>query len=299
MSSSNAAPDVAADLTITPPRTRRTVWRRFRRHKLALIGLVILVTFGLLTAFANVVSVHDPYQVDIRNIREAPTLTHILGTDASGRDVLARLLLAGRVSLSVGLAAAVISSFIGTIIGMTSGYVGGWLDNLLQRFTELVMTVPTFFALIILVALVGGSLWNIMFVIGVTGWTGKGRLIRGQVLSIREMDYVTAARALGASDRRMMFVHIFPGIVPYLVVAATLTVGGAILSEAGLSFLGLGVQFPTPTWGNMMNAAQSLHILKFQPWLWLPPGIAIAATVIAVNFLGDGLRDALDPRYQI
>jgi len=260
---------------------------------------VILVVFGLIAALANVVSVHDAYQVDIRNVKQGPTLTHILGTDEAGRDVLARLFLAGRISLSVGLAAAAISSAIGVIIGLTSGYVGGWVDNLLQRFTELVMTFPTFFALIILVSLVGAGVWNIMFIIGVTGWTGKCRLIRGQVLSIREMDYVTAARALGASDRRLMFIHIFPGIVPYLVVAATLTVGGAILSEAGLSFLGLGVRFPTPTWGNMMNTAQSLYILKNQLWLWMPPGIAIGMTVIAVNFLGDGLRDALDPRHQI
>ena len=171
--------------------------------------------------------------------------------------------------------------------------------TVLQRFTELVMTFPSFFAVIILVALVGPSIVNLMVVIGFLGWTGKSRLVRGQVLSLREMDFVTAARAIGSSHRRMMFIHILPSVMGYVAVAGMLTVAGAIITEASLSFLGLGVRVPTPTWGNMMTAAQGLHILKHQPWMWAPPGVVISTTVIAVNFVGDGLRDALDPRTRI
>ncbi len=299
MSTADDTRDADLKLTALPRRSDQGVWPRFRRHRLALIGLGILVVFGVMALLAPWVSINDPMRADVYNIKTPPSREHILGTDSAGRDIFARIVHAGRVSLSVGIVAALISSAIGTILGLISGYVGGWVDNLLQRFTELVMTIPTFFAVIILVSIVGASIWNLMVVIGFLGWTGKARLVRGQVLSLREMDYVTAARAIGGTHGRLMFTHIFPGIVPYIVVAATLTLAGAILTEAGLSFLGLGVKIPTPTWGNMMNSAQSLHILQHQPWLWLPPGIAISATVIAVNFVGDGLRDALDPRTQI
>jgi len=168
-----------------------------------------------------------------------------------------------------------------------------------MRFTELVMTFPLFFAVIILVSLIGPNVFNVIVVIGVLGWPGLARLVRGQVLSLREMDYVTAARALGATDRRLVFIHILPGVMPYVMVAATLGLANAILTEAALSFLGLGVQIPTSTWGNMLYAAQSLAVLEGQPWLWIPPGLAIGLTVLAANFVGDGLRDALDPRMQI
>lgn len=287
----------AVEMDLLLPHTaRRSVWRRFRRHKLALLGIIILVTFCTLAAFAPLLSVHDPNFTDLDNLRAPPSLSHILGTDAAGRDVWARMLMAGRISLAVGLVAAAISTVIGTFLGLLSGYLGGWADNLIQRFTEIIMMFPTLFALILLVAIVGGSVINIMIVIGVLGWTGKTRLVRGQVLSLKEMEYVTAARAMGASHWRIMARHILPGVVPFVVVAATLTISGAILSEAALSFLGLGVRIPTATWGNMINSAQSLNVLRNEPWLWLPPGIAISMTVLAVNFVGDGLRDALDPR---
>jgi peptide/nickel transport system permease protein len=282
-----------------PRKSRETAWRRFRRHRLALLGLGILTTFFVAAVFAPLIAWHDPFHVDLSRVQEPPSLTFILGTDYTGRDILARLLLAGRVSLSVGLVAAIIASIIGTIIGLASAYAGGWVDNALQRFTELVMTFPSFFAVIILVALVGPSIVNLMVVIGLLGWTGKSRLVRGQVLSLREMDFVTAARAIGSSHRRMMFIHILPSVMGYVAVAGMLTVAGAIITEASLSFLGLGVRVPTPTWGNMMTAAQGLHILKHQPWMWAPPGVVISTTVIAVNFVGDGLRDALDPRTRI
>ena len=288
--------ETAVALTAVPRKSSQTAWRRFRRHRPALVALAVLAVFGFAAAAAPWISINDPYSYEIALIKKPPSLNHILGTDGAGRDVFARLLHAGRVSLSVGIVAAGISAVIGTFVGLVSGYVGGRVDDLLMRFTELVMTFPSFFAIIILVALVGPSIFNLMAVIGFLGWTGKARLVRGQVLSLREMDFVIAARALGARDRRLVLMHILPNVMGYVAVAATLTVAGAILTEASLSFLGLGVQIPTPTWGNMMTAAQALHVLKLQPWLWLPPGIAIGTTVIAVNFLGDGLRDALDPR---
>ena len=295
----STADAVAVGVAEAPRRAHMSIWWRFRRHRLALFGFVVLGVFSFMAVAAPIVAVQDAFEVDLKNIKAAPTFSHVLGTDAAGRDLWARLVYASRVSLAVGLVAALIASAIGTVVGVVSGYAGGWVDNLLMRITELVMTLPTFFLLIVAASLFGRSVINIMLIIGLLGWTGKARLVRGQVLSIKELDYVTAARAIGAGARRISIVHIFPGTVPYVVVSATLTVGGAILSEAGLSFLGLGVQFTTPTWGNLMNAAQSLYVLQHQPWVWLPPGLAIGMTVLSVNFVGDGLRDALDPRTKI
>ena len=291
---SATAAALAEEASRRPPSRRR--WQQFRRHKGALLGLAVLATFSFMATFAPLVTWHDPFFTDLGAIKDAPSFSHILGTDASGRDVFARMVYAARVSLAVGLISAVIASFIGATIGMVSGYVGGWLDNLLMRFTEVVMTFPTFFALIILVSVIGPSVLNLMIIMGILGWEGKARLVRGQVLSLKEMDYATAARALGATGFRLITVHIFPGVLPYILVSATLMIAGVILAESGLSFLGLGVQIPTATWGNMMGAAQSMHILRNIPWLWVPPGLAISSTVIAVNFFGDGLRDAFDPR---
>ena len=298
MSTTSSIQD-SAELAAIASKPSRGFWWRFRRHRLALLGFVILLLLGLSAILAPWIGRHDPNFVDLDQIKKPPSAGHILGTDAAGRDVFSRLVFAGRVSLSVGLVAVAITSVIGTLVGLVSGYTGGWLDNLLQRFTELVMTFPFFFAAIILVSIFGPSIKNIMIAIGALFWPWVARLVRGQVLSLREMEYVTAARALGASERRVAFVHVLPGVMPYAAVAATLLLAWAILTEAALSFLGLGVQIPTPTWGNMMNAGQSLYVLENQPWLWAPPGIAIGLTVIAVNFVGDGLRDALDPRIRI
>jgi peptide/nickel transport system permease protein len=298
-----AAQTASAPVVIVPEDVElgssNTVWRRFRRHRLALVGLAVLALFCFAAVFAEWVALKSPYYVDIDNIKAPPGAGHILGTDAAGRDVFARLVFAARVSMSVGLIAVAISGLIGTVVGLVSGYAGGWVDNALMRFTELVMTFPTFFAVIILVSLIGPNVFNVMLVIGVLGWTGIARLVRGQVLSLREMDYVTAARAVGAGGRRIIFVHILPGVMPYVMVAATLGLASAILTEAALSFLGLGVRIPTATWGNMLYAAQSLAVLESQPWLWIPPGLAIGLAVLAANFVGDGLRDALDTRMKV
>ena len=296
MATPGTAGDVAAEVVAPPRRGGSRVWRRFRRHRLALGGAVVLAIFTFMATFAPLVTWHDPNFLDLDKIKMSPTWSNILGTEEAGRDMYARIVYAGRVSIAVGLVAAAISTVIGTFLGIISAYAGGWLDNIIQRAVEIVMMFPTLFALILLVAVIGAGVINIMVIIGVLGWTGKCRLVRGQVLSIKEMDFVTSARSIGAGDWRIMLIHILPGVVPYVVVAATLTIAGAILAEASLSFLGLGVRIPIATWGNMMNSAQSLNVLKDQPWMWLPPGIAISTTVIAVNFLGDGLRDALDPR---
>lgn len=288
-----------AEQDVKPRKSRNTVWGRFRRHKLAMVGLATLAVFCLAALLAPVLAPADPNYVDIRNIKKPPSSAHLLGTDSAGRDVLSRMIFGARISMSVGLVAVAIASLIGVLIGLVSGYAGGKLDTLLMRFTELVMTFPTFFAVVIMVALVGPNIFNVMFVIGIFGWPGIARLVRGQAMSLREMDYVQASRATGASDRRILFAHILPGVMPHVMVAATLGLASAILTEAALSFLGLGVRIPTATWGNMLFAAQSLDVLENQWWLWVPPGLAISLAVLAANFVGDGLRDAVDPRMQI
>jgi peptide/nickel transport system permease protein len=297
-----AAAAVVGGAAATPGARRKstnTTWARFRRHRLALVGLAVLALFGLAAIFAGVLAGYDPNRGDLTQLRAPPSAKHLLGTDSAGRDVLARLLFGARISMLVGVVSVSISALIGTFIGMQAGYSGGWVDNLLMRFTEVIMTFPVLFAVIVLVALIGPNVFNVILVIGVLGWPGLARLMRGQVLSLRETDYVTAARATGASDGRILLVHILPGVLPYVMVASTLGMASAILTEAALSFLGLGVQIPTSTWGNMLYSAQSLAVLQGMPWLWIPPGAAIALSVLAANFVGDGLRDALDPRMRI
>ena len=275
---------------------RDLAWRRFRRHHLALVASVIMIVLIFLAVFAPFIAAHDPYTPDMYNVRKPPSRTHILGTDGSGRDVFARLLFGGRVSLAVGLVAVSIYLTIGTILGATAGYRGGVADFIIMRITDTVMCFPTLLIILTLVPLVGPSIFNIMVIIGLLGWTGIARLVRGEFLSLSQRDFVLAARASGVQERRIIFRHILPNVVGPLVVAATFGIAGAIMSEAGLSFLGLGVQAPQASWGNMLNAATSFAILTGKPWLWLPPGLMIAITVLSINFIGDGLRDALDPR---
>lgn len=283
------------DLAGAPRRQTNTAWSRFRRDRVAAAALVVLTAVVLLAIFAPLLA-PDPFMVDLDAVKKPPNATHWLGTDSAGRDVFARLLFGARVSMSVGLAAVAIATCVGTLVGLTSGYGGGKIDNLLMRLTEFVQTFPLFFAVVILVALVGPNLFNVMAVIGLLSWPGLARLIRGQVLSLRQQQYVEAAHAIGARGRRVVFIHVLPGVLPYLAVYGALALAQAILTEAALSFLGLGVQMPIPSWGGMMNSAQSLTVLESQPWLWVPPGTAIAATVLCANFVGDALRDAFDPR---
>jgi peptide/nickel transport system permease protein len=284
-------------------RREESLWgralRRFLRHKLALGGTIVLVALILSAIFAPFVAGKDPYKIDLAHFREAPSAAHWLGTDAAGRDVYARLVYATRISLSVGLVSVGISVFIGTVLGAVAGYYGGWVDTLLMRITDIFLCFPSLVIILVVVALVGPSIYNVMAVIGLLSWPSVSRLVRGQFLSIRQVDFVTAARCLGAYDRQIIFKHIFPSALSPIIVNATFGIAYAILTEAGLSFLGLGVQPPTASWGNMLLDAQSLTILENMPWLWAPPGFAILITVLVINFIGDGLRDALDPRMTV
>ncbi len=271
-------------------------WLRYRRHRLALIGTVILIILIFIAIFAPVITSHDPLTVNIRATKEGPSAEYILGTDTAGRDMWARLAYASRISLSVGIVSVSIYITIGTVLGAVAGYYSGMVDALIMRFTDTVMSFPGLIIIITVVSFIGPSIYNAMLVIGLLGWPGTCRLVRGQVLLLREMEFIEASRSLGIPTRRIILRHILPNVVPYLIVVATLGTAGAILTEAGLSFLGLGVQPPTPSWGNMLNSARQLTLMEKYPHLWLPPGFMIAITVLSINFIGDGLRDALDPR---
>lgn len=277
----------------------RRTWRRFRRHKLAMIGSAAVIILVLMAVFAPVISPNDPVETQIRNTYASPSSDHWLGTDKIGRDVWARVIYGTRISLSVGIVAVGISIIISLLLGTASGYYGGVVDMLIMRFTDIIMSVPSLLAIMAVVVLVGPSIFNVMAVIGLLGWPGTTRLVRGQILSVREWDYVLAARCLGVPNKRIMLVHVLPNVVAPLVVAATLGVAGAILTEAGLSFLGLGTPPPTPSWGSMLNAARSFTVLERYAWVWVPPGTMILITVLAINFIGDGLRDAMDPRMNL
>ena len=287
------------DLRVEPPveisRWKRMV-SRFVQYRPAVFGLVLIVALIFIAVFAPQVAGQDPFYQDYSALKMPPGEGHLLGTDALGRDVWARLVYATRVSLSVGLVAVSIYTIIGTLLGAIAGYYGGWIDSLIMRLTDIVMTFPTLIIIITVVALVGPSLLNIMIVIGFLSWPSICRLVRGQILSLREEEFVIAARALGASDAFIITNHLLPNVIGPIVVAATFGIAGAILTEASLSFLGLGVPPPQPSWGQMLTDAQKLTILAEMPWLWIPPGLMVSLTVLCVNFVGDGLRDALDPR---
>lgn len=271
--------------------------RRFFRHRLAVAGLIFIVLLTVVTfPLAGLVAPVPPEKMDLVAIRQPPSLEHPLGTDAIGRDVLSRTVYGGRVSLAVGLFAVLIFMTIGTTLGGLAGYYGGQTDAIIMRVTDTVMAFPVIVILISIVAIIGPGIQNVMFAIGFISWTGVARLVRGQVLSLRTVDFVLAAKASGVPETRILTRHIFPSIVGPITVAGSFGIAGAILTEASLSFLGLGVQVPTPSWGNMLNEAQSIQIIESFTWLWLPPGLMISLCVLAINFIGDGLRDALDPR---
>jgi peptide/nickel transport system permease protein len=272
---------------------RRTL-RRFLHHRLAVIGAIILGILTLGAIFAPVIAPYEPNAINLTKISQPPDAENWFGTDRVGRDIFSRVLYGGRISLSVGVVAVAIYLTIGFIIGALSGYLGGWVDNVLMRFTEIIMCFPTFVLILILVGMLGPNIGNVMLVIGLFGWTGVARLVRGQVLQLRELDFVTAARAIGGGRWYVMARHIAPNVIGPLTVAGSLGIAGAILTEAGLSFLGLGVVQPTPSWGSILNEARNPATLATQPWLWLAPGAAISLAVLAANFIGDGLRDAFD-----
>jgi len=269
------------------------VWQRLRRNRMALAGGSIVLFMFLMAALASLVSA-DPSAIDIGQGLLPPNWTHPLGTDDLGRDVLVRMLYGARISLLVGFVAVGISCLIGIVLGSLAGYYGGWTDALLMRFVDIMLCFPTFFLILAVIAFLDPSIWNIMIVIGLTSWMGVARLIRAEFLSLRQRDFVLAAQALGASDARLIFRHILPNALAPVLVSATLGVAGAILTESALSFLGIGVQPPTPSWGNMLIVGK--QTLGSAWWLSVFPGLAILVTVLGYNLLGEGIRDALDPR---
>ncbi len=274
-------------------------WRRFRRHRLAVAGLLVLLSLVTAAVFAPVVSPHPPDYGNLREVRDAPSREHLLGTDLTGRDVLSRIIYGGRVSLAVGVLAVGIYVAIGTMLGALAGFFGGIVDGLIMRMTDTMMSLPALLTIIVFVSVVGPSLSSVIAVIGLLGWPGTCRLVRGQVLALREQEFVTAARVAGCTNGRIILRHVLPNVVSLLIVLATFGMATAILLEASLSFLGLGVRPPTASWGGMLHDAQSPVVLSDLPWLWISPGLMIAITVLAINFMGDGLRDALDPRMKL
>jgi peptide/nickel transport system permease protein len=271
-------------------------WKKFRRHRLALLGGFTLFVLILLAIFAPLAAPQGPYAMNIKEKESPPSREHILGTDTIGRDNWARLIYGTRVSLAAGIGAVAIYVIIGMLLGLLSGYFGGVTDMVIQRMTDVVLAFPQILIIIVFVAVFGTGLRNVILGIGLFGWTVVCRIVRAEVLSLRERDFVMAARCVGASHKRIVFRHILPNVVAPLVVIATLGVAYAIITETSLSFLGLGVQPPTPSWGNMIYQALSLRVLETMPWIWVPPGVFIATCVLSINFVGDGLRDALDPR---
>jgi peptide/nickel transport system permease protein len=272
-------------------------WARFRRHRLAIVSTVVLAAILLLVIAAPLLAPRGPTHLDVMSRYASPSSTYLLGTDRVGRDVWARVLYGGRVSLSVSLVITGILFTIGILAGAISGYAGGAVDVILQRTMEIVNAMPALIIVISIAALSGDpNIVVTMIVLGLLGWGEIYRFVRGQILSLREEDFVIAARSIGVSTRQIVLRHVLPNVVPYLIVQLAFSLPGAILTETSLSFLGLGVQEPTASWGNVVGAVRSLDNLEKRPWMWLPAGFLITLTVLCINFIGDALRDALDPR---
>ncbi|MBP7232573.1 MAG: ABC transporter permease [Syntrophaceae bacterium] len=269
-------------------------WEMFYKNKLTLAGSGIVVLLFVVSILAPVISPYDPGAIDLQNVLAPPSAGHWFGTDQLGRDVMSRMIWGARISLKVGFVATGLAIFIGMILGAVAGFYGGWIDALIMRFVDIMLCFPTFFLILAVIAFLEPSIWNIMIVIGLTGWMGVTRLVRADFISLRERDFVRAARAIGASDARIIFLHILPNALASILVAATLGIAGAILTESALSFLGIGVQPPTPSWGNILTAGKDNIDIAW--WLSLYPGLAILITVVGYNLLGEGIRDASDPR---
>jgi len=275
-------------------RLLRVIGRRFSRNKLSVLSaitILLLITASILAPF---IAPYDPTSIDVHNVLSPPNQKHLLGTDELGRDLLSRIIWGSRVSLKVGFVAVGIAILIGIIIGALSGFYGGWTDAILMRFVDIMLAFPTFFLILAVISILEQNIFTIMVVIGLTSWMDVARLVRAEFLSLKEKDFVGAARAVGASDKRLIFTHILPNALSPVFVAATFGVAGAILIESGLSFLGLGVQPPDPSWGNILTAGKDN--IEVAWWLSFFPGFAILITVLSYNLVGEGLRDALDPR---
>jgi peptide/nickel transport system permease protein len=269
---------------------------KLRKNKLAIFGLIMLTLLTLAAVFAPLLATHERDKTNLREMYAPPSKEHILGTDELGRDVYTRLIYGARVSLSVGLFSTAIATLIGVTLGSVAGYFGGIIDGIIMIVVDIFMCFPFFVIAIVVAAIMGPSVWNVIVITGILTWPTIARIVRAEVLSIREKEFVEAARALGLTPIQIIIRHIIPNTLGVTIVFATLGVAHGILSEAGLSFLGLGVKQPMSSWGNMLAAAQSVRSLTLHWWLWVPSGLLVVATILSINFLGDGLRDALDPK---
>ena len=268
--------------------------KRFWKNRMAVVGSVIVVLLFIVSLLAPWLAPYDPNAIDLKIVLAPPSGGHPFGTDPLGRDVLSRMIWGAGISLKVGFVATGIAILIGTMLGAVAGYYGRWVDAMIMRFVDIMLCFPSFFLILAVIALLEPSIWNIMIVIGLTGWMGVTRLVRADFISLKERDFVQAARVFGAGDLRIIFLHILPNAMASVLVTATLGVAGAILTESALSFLGIGVQPPTPSWGNILTAGKDNIDIAW--WLSFYPGLAILITVLGYNLLGEGIRDALDPR---
>jgi peptide/nickel transport system permease protein len=274
--------------------TQTTLFKKALSNPLSLVGFIIIVCVFLLSMLAPIVAPYDPNYIDVKAILLEPSMQHWMGTDGLGRDVLSRMLYGGRISLLVGLVAVGISTAIGILLGALAGFYRGWVDTLIMRIVDVMLSIPSFFLILAVIAFLTPSIINIMIVIGLTSWMGVTRLVRAEFLSLSEREFVMASRTLGAKNSRLIFTHLLPNSLTPIIVSAVLGVAGAVLMESGLSFLGLGVQAPQASWGNILTDGK--EYIQFAWWLSLFPGLAILITVLGYNLLGEGLRDALDPR---
>jgi peptide/nickel transport system permease protein len=275
-------------------KNKSTGLRRFMKHKLAVAGTIFLVVVILCTLFAPLIAPYHPDKI-AGGFSDPPSLKHLLGTDQVGRDVFSRLLYATRISLLVGLAATIVSTVVGVFLGLVSGFFGGWIDMAIMRFTDIVMSFPYILLVLVSAAIFEPGLWNIILILGFVDWPGVARLVRGNVLSIRETGYIQSDLVAGMPKRYILFSEILPNTIAPILVYSTSVIALSMLDEAALSFLGMGIQPPRASLGNMLNGAQSLSVLTSKPWLWIPPGLLIILLVISINFIGDALRDAFDP----
>ncbi|NLM41842.1 MAG: ABC transporter permease [Firmicutes bacterium] len=271
---------------------------KFLQNKLAVLGLMVFAVILLASVFAPLITKYDPAMIDLRSRLSPPSWQHLFGTDKLGRDVFARVLYGGRISILVGFGGALGAALVGVSLGTYAGYKGGWLDRILLRVSEIFMAFPQIILVLLLVSILGQSLWNLLVIFTITGWGSVYRMTRSQMLSIREEEYVQALKAFGLSDALIAYKHMLPNALGPIMVNLTLSTAMFILEETALSFLGLGVPLHIPTWGNILNAAQDLTILQEAWWIWVPVGIVISAFVLSINFIGDGLRDAVDPTQQ-
>ena len=272
--------------------------RKMMSNRLAMVGLVVFVIILLSAIFAPLLTIHDPQKIDLRSMLQSPSAEHWFGTDRTGRDVFARILYGGRVSILVGLGSALIAAIVGVGIGAYTGYRGGWPDMIAMRVSEIFMSFPQIILVLLLVSITGQSLMNLIVIFVLTGWGGMYRMTRARMLSLREEDYVQALQSFGVPTHKICYKHILPNALGPIMVNITLTTAMFILAEAGLSFLGLGVPLSIPTWGNILNVAKDLRVLQNNWWMWLPVGAVVSLFVLSVNFIGDGLRDSTDTTLQ-